>query len=295
MAQEIFQKGNHYGLKYDGVEYYAAVFDEIKIKRSFVEGRMGTVRYNLSMNKENSQKSYRRFSYKHQDNLLIIGYTTDGKIDILNETGEIYYLYDGNYNKVLQKDFIGYNNDDMLIVRRRGKVGVYSWVQKREILPTEFTKIKVHESCEYGKYFIYARRMITHSIWDENGRELLKFVAPNITDISPHSNCEGYTLHWHFKRGYCERKRDGSYFLLKPKYDGLEFPLGNSSVIITENRERFGLYLNNRKIFGCKYEKITYIDDPYMVAIAEKYGVRWHVKKNGDLKLIRDDEVNENW
>ena len=296
LAQEIFKKGEHYGLKYDGAEFYAAVFDEIKIQEYFVEGRMGTVYYNLSKNKDNSSKSYRKFNYKLSDRLIVIGETTEGKIDILDETGENFHLNDGDYDKVItRKAQLNYGNDDILTVRKKGKYGLYNWVKRSEILPPVYSKIIIHESCENVAHLIYAKKGLKHALINDKGIEFINFKAAFVSDIFPSDVCDGYIIQWQHKVGYCKIKKNGKLFLIKPYYDDIYFPKGDASVIVLENKEKYGLYVDYRKALRCRYDQIQYVDEPYSIAIIEKRGARWKLQKNGEKVLIREDYVNENW
>lgn len=287
IAQEIFKKGDHYGLKYDGVEYYAAVFDEIKIKQYFVQGRMGTVYYNLSKKKENADKPYRKFNYKLADRLIIIGKTTTGKIDILDETGENYHLYDGNYDKVLTRSLQhNYGNDDILTVRKKGKLGLYNWVLKKEILEPKYNKVVLHESCDDRSHLIYAKKGLTQIMINEKGEEILSFKAAFVSDIFPADICQGYIIQWQHKVGYCMKRSNGKFFLIKPYYDDIYFPKGDASIIILENNEHYGMYVDYRKALRCKYDDIEYLDNPYSVALITRKGVRWKLQANGELVLF---------
>lgn len=291
-AQEVFKKGHHYGLKYDGGEYYAAVFDEITIKEYFVSGRIGNTYYNLSRNKSTIDRKYRKFHFDLFDRLLVIGHTYEGTIDIMDETGEHYYLMDGPYNKVLsRKEYEHYGNDDLLTVRKRGKLGLYDWVKQKEILPTKFSRIKIHETCRFGSYFIYAKRGLEHCVYSEQQEQLISFRAFYVTDIYPASICDGYIIESGPKIGYCRKMSNGKYFLIKPRFDDIYFPKDDASFIIVENREKQGLYLNYHKLLKCKYEEISPSQSPYYVAIVKRKGVTKMVNSNGDLDLVREKYI----
>jgi hypothetical protein len=289
MAQEVFQKGNYFGLKYDGAEWYAAVFDEIEIHDYFVAGRMGTLYYNLSKNKKNIDKAYRKFNYSLTDRLLVIGETTKGTIDILDETGQNYYLKDGPYRKVLSKKKQRfYGNDDLLIVKKNSKQGIYNWVEKTELLPPVYSKIIIHETCDFGGVFIYAQDGLTHTIFDEKGNQVLSFKATMVSDIYPSNICDGYIIQWEHKVGFCKRMKNGKFFLIKPLYDDIYFPNGDASVIVVENRERKGLFVNYRQFLKCRYDEIEISENNYYLAVVTRKGVKKILKNNGELTLFTE-------
>lgn len=283
-SQEIFQNGDKFGLRYDGVVFYTAVYDEIKIKAFFVYGRVGNTYTNLSRNKDNFTEAYKKFSFSLIDRLLVIGYKHNGKLDILDETGQHVYLRDGDYSKVLAGHRrITYGNDDILLVRKSGKLGLYDWTSQKEILPPLFDKIGLHESCNGQGYFIYTQLQSENSIRNDKGVELMNFRSPKVDDMLPSDICEGYfVMHQGFK-GYCCQMRNGKYFLIKPIYENIEFPNNNSSLIIVERREKFGLYFNYKRMTKCKYEEIELLDDPYVLAKLTKNEVTFLLKRNGEI------------
>lgn len=283
-AQEVFQKNEKYGLSYDGSEYYAAVFDQIVIREFFVYGKMGDLYFNLSRNKENVHHNYKKFNFSLYDRLLVIGEREDGKLDLLDETGQHFYLKEGDYSKVFVKPKnITYGNDDVLMVKRDGKLGLYNWPERREILNPEYRKISLHESCNSGSYFIYAKSESNNLILDESGNEILKFKSRWVDDMYPTPNCEGYFLNWKGLIGFCCKMRDGRYFLIKPRYEEIIFPNNDTSVILVRNDENFGLYYNFQRMLKCKYEEIELLDHPYMIARVVRKGDTKMLKRTGEL------------
>lgn len=284
LAQTIFKKGEHYGLRYEQVEY-AAVFDEVIIKDYFAYGRMGSVYYNLNPSKKNTERTYRKFDFRFADRLLVIGQTIDGKIDIMNETGEHFYLLDGPYTKVIKnKRQSFYGNDDLLIVKKGFNKGVFNWTTGQEIISPEFGQLTMHESCEYGGVIIFAKKGMHNKLFDEKGNQVLHFKGSMVSDVYPSNICKGFIIQWKHKVGYLNRLPNGKYFLIKPIYDNIYFPHGDDRLIIVQNRDRSGLYHNYRRLLKCKYEEINLIDNPYQLAVVKKRGIKEVLMNNGELK-----------
>jgi hypothetical protein len=269
---------------YDGQEHYAAVFDEIKIKGFFVYGRIGAEYFNLSRDKDNVNKAYKRFNFSLSERLLVVGYTLSGKVDVMDDTGEHFYLTDGDYSKVQAiKKQSHYGNDDVLLVKRKGKQGLYNWSLQKEVLAPVYDKIIIHESCDSNDYFLFAKEDGKNLVIGLNGEVKMSFRSKWVKDIKPSSICEGYYLYTSTGMGYCVQLSNGKYFLIKPVFNRFFFPLGDPSVIVTEKGDKLGLYYNFKRLLKPQFSEIELLMDNYILARVKKGEEEYLLKRTGEL------------
>lgn len=282
-GQEVFQRGNYYGLKYEGVEQYAAVFEEIEVKEYFAYGKIGEEWFNLSVNKDMSKRAYRKFNFSHWNSLLVIGYRVDGNVDILNESGEFFYVENGDFSKVVSNPkTMTYQGDNLILTKREGQYGLYDWTRNLEILPPNFDKIAVHEDCEHTGYFIYHKKDGLNSVV-EKGEVKMRFKSQLVDDMFPSDICQGYMIKSKGKKGYCFELRSGKYFLIKPKYDEIAFPFDNTEVILVRRGDNFGLYYNYQLLLKPRYQEIELYDDHYLLAKVTKRSGTYLVSRAGEI------------
>lgn len=127
-CQEVFQFGDFFGVKYNGVVIHNARYSKVEKTDYFVSGKDELYWYNLSEKGKHPEKKYKRFLFHLKNDLIIIGITVEGKIDLFNETGEYVYLTDGDYQNI-KSTFdisIGTYNSELLLVSKGGKKGLYN-------------------------------------------------------------------------------------------------------------------------------------------------------------------------
>jgi hypothetical protein len=283
-AQEIFENGDKVGLKYNGVVHYSAIYDKIVITDYFVCGIKDEYSYNLSRNKSHSTKKYRRFKFDLLDQLLVVGVTTDGKKDLFDDTGQHLYLEDGDYDRVFSKsEKIKYGNNDLVLVSKKGKLGLYNWTQKKEIVSPIQSKIVVHESCMKDSYIIYVKRKGENTVIKPSGEKILSFRAKSVQDIYHSTICKGYILKRNTKIGFFYQRSNQKNFLIKPIYEDLFFPTSDPKIIIVQRYGRYGLYYNYKRVLKCKYDSIEIVNNRYAIARVVKNEKEMTLNSSGIL------------
>ncbi|MEX1000630.1 MAG: hypothetical protein WDZ35_00795 [Crocinitomicaceae bacterium] len=283
-GQQITEQGAYYGVTYENGPTYAAIFDRVVIKGFFVYGKKEGVYYNLSRQVANSHKAYKKFTFDLLDRLLVVGETVDGKMDLMDETGQYYYMQKGNYSAVRAgKKRITYANDKLLLLKSGQKLGVYDWEKKEEIVPPIYDKLKVHESCEAGDYFIFTQLDGLNEARTNKGKVELSFSSAVVDDIYPSPDCRGYMLKKGTKMGYCYQISKDKFFLIKPRYDEILFPSDDPDIIFVVNRGKYGLYYKFISYLKCRYDKIELMDHDYILAKLTRKGRTRHLHQNGKI------------
>jgi len=283
-AQEIFQNGEKFGLKYNGVVHYSAIYDKIVITDYFVYGKKDEYVFNLSKDKSLSDKVYRRFKFDLMDQLLVVGVTEDGKKDLLDETGQHLYLENGDYDRIFSKsEKIKYGNNDVVLVSRTGNLGLYNWTLRKEILPPVYDKIVVHESCLSDSYIIYVQKKGQNSVIQPSGKKIISFKAKSVQDLYHATICRGYILKRNNKIGYYYKRSEDRRFLIKPIYEDLFFPTDDPKIIIVQRYGKYGLYYNYKRVLKCKYESIEIVNSTYIIARVVKNEKEMTLNSSGEL------------
>ena len=282
-AQEVFELGDKYGVKYNGKVVYNACYDKVVITDYFAAGKIEANWYNLSKNKAFVDKEYTKFYYEVRQELLVVGFNRGGGIDIFNETGDFLYLECGDYSKVRSTTCYSAPYDtDLLIVFKGGKKGLYHWPQKKEILPPVYDKLKLHYSCgERSSLFLQKEGL--NIVLNSYGEEEFKFQNKSIDDVYVRDDCDGYILKKGNKMGYARKLRSGKYFLIKPLYNALVFEENNADIILTKRGYKYGLFYKNKPILKCKYDKIEIINNDYILGFAYKNYKKHSFDKNGRI------------
>ena len=72
------------------------------------------------------------------------------------------------------------------------------------------------------------------------------------------------------KVGYCYKKKNGNFFLIKAVYDDVFFPTNSPTIVVVQSIDKYGLYSNFQKVLKCKFNKIEVLNENYIFAIATK-------------------------
>ena len=283
-SQLIYKENGYYGLKYEAGPKYLAIFDQVKLKEFFAYGRKDGKWYNLSLNSENSEIPYKRFHFHLIDQLLVVGERADGKLDLLDETGQFFYLkaVDLNRIKKLPKKST-YRFDDLVITVKNRKRGLFNWVNKKQLMPTQFKSVVVHEKPRSGDFVIYTQAKKLNQLWSSAGDLLVEFESSVVDDLYPDSICDGYYIKRGVHLGYMLPKADGRYFLVKPVYESITFPYRDPSMIFLKRGEQYGLIYKYKTYLKCKYDEIEIIDRGYKLARAQRKGKWFILHQNGEL------------
>ena len=272
-GQDVYQYGDLFGVKYNGVVVHNAKYNKVEKTDYFLAGKDELYWYNLSEKGKSPEKKYKRFLYHLKNELLIVGVTTEGKIDLFNETGDIFYLENGDYDKVKSTFDISFRmyDSELLLVSKNGKKGLYNWVHQKEVLAPLYDDIKIHTDCSnHGKRMLYLRDEKYNLLMNPYGEIVFRFRNTQIDDISDQANCDGYMLKRGNRIGYMRGLKSGKYFLIKPVYDKLFFLEDNGDLIKCLKGSKYGLYYKNKMILPCKYDKIEITDNGYVLGIAIK-------------------------
>lgn len=282
--QEVFEYGDKFGVKYNERLIHSAVYEEVNIKDYFVFGKKEQRFYNLSQSGKYSTIPYRKFKFHLLDQLLVLGVREDYTLDLYDETGEFIYAQNAPYRNL--RSIFGYADqfrEDLLIAKKVGGIGVYDWVNKKEIVEPVYDDLKIHNSCAGNRLLIFARKGAQNEVLNDEGKRVLSFRAGNVDDIYPANNCVGFILRRGYKIGYMVRKSSGKFFLIRPKFDDVLFPSDNSKIILTKKEDEYGLYYNYREILKCKYSNIEIIDRNYVLAIVTHNGLKYSVNHSGKM------------
>jgi hypothetical protein len=297
LSQEVFQYGDSYGVKYNGAVVHNARYSKIERTDYFVAGKDELYWYNLSQKGLYPEKRYKKFLYHLKNELIIVGLTTEGKIDLFNETGEFIYMLDGDYDKVSSTFDLSYGmyDSELLCLSRKGKKGLYNWLHKKEVLPPLYDKIKIHTNCKNGgEMMLFLQDEGVNRVMNPFGEVVFEFSNRSIDDISNQSACDGFMLKRGHKLGYMRRLRSGKYFLIKPIYDRLLFPEDNGDLILCQRGLKYGLYYKNKRILTCKYDKIDITDNGYIFGVAIRNLKKVTFDKEGTIMKMEtisyDDE-----
>ncbi|OIQ36091.1 MAG: hypothetical protein BM555_03385 [Crocinitomix sp. MedPE-SWsnd] len=283
-SQEVFEYGEKFGVKYNDVVVHSAKYDKVVIRDYFVAGKIGASWYNLSRKSEFSQIPYTKFYYDLNRELLVAGFTAEGKMDVYNETGEFVYMKNGNYDKVRSTaDYGSFYDNDLLVVFNNGKMGLYDWPKKVEALPAKYNKLRLHLDCEKSRRLLYLQIEGENIVLSPSGEELFKFNNKSIDDVYLQDKCDGYIIERGNKRGYARKLRSGKYFLIKPLYDEIEFVEGNADLIKVKRGEKYGFYYKNKPILKCKYRKIDITNNGYILGFAYKNYKKLGFDKTGKI------------
>ena len=292
-TQEVYQYGDNFGVKYNGVAVHYAKYTKVEITDYFVAGKDELYWYNLSEKGESPEKPYKKFLFHLKDQLLVVGVTLEGKLDVFNETGEFLYMRDGDYDKVKSSfEIAGVNyNSDVLLIVKNGKNGLYNWPNQTEILPAKYDKIKINQDCiNGGRMLLFLQEDGQNMVLNAFGEELVKFKNGTIDNIKYDKNCDGYLLERGLRKGFMRQLKSGKYFLIKPIYSDLIFPEDNSDIIICQKGTKYGLYYKNKRILACKYDKIDITDNGYIFGTAVKNLKKLTFDKEG--KIVKVEAVN---